>query len=211
MLRLDHLFIIVSPQAPEADALVDIGLKEGRGNSHTGQGTSNRRFFFNNTTLEFLYLHDIAEAMNGAGKELRLVERAINVEGSPFGLVARWSDPHSEPDFPHWKYQPDYFPEPMAFFVGNNSNNFSEPLCICMPPALSVPENLPTPRNHDWVLTDLKLCIPGSMASNVLTTFGACELVNIRPNEDHHITMTFNHGKLSRKHIFPELQLTIEY
>lgn len=211
MLQLDHLFILVSPQAPEADALLDIGLLEGPSNAHPGQGTRNRRFFFNNTTLEFLFIHDIAEAMNGAGKRLQLMERAIAADGSPFGLIARWSDTDSEPQYPHWKYQPDYFPKPMSFFVGNNARNFAEPICICMPPSLPKSDKTPSPNNPDWVLTQLTLSVPGSLPSETLSTFGECNLVTIKHNEDHHVTLTFNNSALSKKHFFPDAQLSIEY
>jgi len=87
MLRLDHFFILASPGAPEADALLKLGLVEGASNEHPGQGTANRRFFLANTKLEFLYIQDIAEAMNGAGKGLRFTERAIDTNASPVGLV----------------------------------------------------------------------------------------------------------------------------
>lgn len=55
-MQLDHFFILTSPGAPEADALVQLGLIEGTSNAHPGQGTANRRFFFANTTIEFLYI-----------------------------------------------------------------------------------------------------------------------------------------------------------
>ena len=90
MLQLDHIFVLASPGALEADALLELGLLEGSANQQPGQGTRNRRFFFANTTLEFLFVENIGEAMNGAGKGLKLVERAIDIEGSPFGLIARW-------------------------------------------------------------------------------------------------------------------------
>jgi len=90
MLRLDHIFVLTSPGAPEADALLERGLVEGVARQHPGQGTSNRQFNLANTTLEFLFVQDIAEAINGAGKDLKLVERAIDIDASPFGLVTRW-------------------------------------------------------------------------------------------------------------------------
>lgn len=210
MLLLDHLFIIVSPSAPEADGLIEIGLIEGPSNEHPGQGTANRRFFLANTTIEFIFVHNIAEAMNGAGKDLKFVERAIDIDASPFGLVTRWSDAGSEPDFAHWKYQPDYFPEPMQFLVGKNSNNFAEPLCICMPPKLEKPSSMPEPTNRDWTLTQLDVSFPRSVASGALTSFAQCDMVNIRHNEDHHLKLVFNDGRLSKKHLFPDLHLTIE-
>jgi hypothetical protein len=46
--ELDHAFIACRPGAPEADALLRQGFVEGSPNTHPGQGTANRRFFFDN-------------------------------------------------------------------------------------------------------------------------------------------------------------------
>lgn len=52
MTAIDHLFVCCAPGAPEADTLVGLGFHEGSGNTHPGQGTANRRFFFRNAYLE---------------------------------------------------------------------------------------------------------------------------------------------------------------
>ncbi len=46
MPELDHLFLCCSEGAPEAATLVRRGPTEGSSNTHPGQGTANRRFFF---------------------------------------------------------------------------------------------------------------------------------------------------------------------
>jgi len=179
MLQLDHIFVLASPGAPEADALVKRGLIEGAARQHPGQGTSNRLFILANTTLEFLFIQNIAEAMNGAGKNLKLLERAIDTQASPFGLVTRWFGDEPTPDYPYWEYQAEYFPEPMCFYVGKNADNFDEPLCICMPTALPLPKNPPKPDNSNWFLTEAELCIPAISASETLTRFGKCDKVSV--------------------------------
>jgi len=212
MLTLDHIFILVSPGAPEADALVNMGLIEGTSNDHPGQGTSNRRFFFPNTTIELLFINDIAEAVNGAGKQLKLMERAIDVEGSPFGLVTRWLADEPIPNFPHWTYQPDYFPKAMCFYVGENSDNFQEPLWICMPPALPVSKSPPTPNNSEWTLTGVEVSLPRFAASETLTTFSKCDMVSIALGEEHHLKLTFNHATKNQTMSFlPNMPLTIAW
>jgi Glyoxalase-like domain len=55
---VDHAFIACSPGAPEAGALLRLGFIEGQGNTHPGQGTANRRFFFENFMLELLWVAD---------------------------------------------------------------------------------------------------------------------------------------------------------
>ncbi len=57
-LELDHVFILVKPEAEVADLLIEHGIREGRGNKHPGQVKSNRRFYFANGMLEFLWVHN---------------------------------------------------------------------------------------------------------------------------------------------------------
>ncbi len=62
MFELDHLFLWASPGGVEADRLVTFGLTEGEPNTHPGQGTACRRFFFRNAYLELLWVNDPIEA-----------------------------------------------------------------------------------------------------------------------------------------------------
>lgn len=55
-LELDHIFVCVKPNAPEAIALNNFGLHEGRRRTHQGQGTVNVCFFFQNAYLELLQI-----------------------------------------------------------------------------------------------------------------------------------------------------------
>ncbi len=91
-LELDHFFILVKPEARVADLLIAKGFEEGTRNIHPGQGTSNRRFFFANGMLEFIWVRDIAEAENGSGRDLRFPERDLDSNASPFGVILRQKD-----------------------------------------------------------------------------------------------------------------------
>ena len=62
--ELDHVFVCVAPDAPEADLLVAFGLLEGTPNTHPGQGTANRRFYFRNAMLELVWVRDEDEAQS---------------------------------------------------------------------------------------------------------------------------------------------------
>ena len=44
--ELDHLLVWVDVGGPEAERLAAFGLTEGAPNTHPGQGTACRRFFF---------------------------------------------------------------------------------------------------------------------------------------------------------------------
>jgi len=211
-IELDHIFVLTSPGAPEAQGLVNAGFGEGKSNQHPGQGTANRRFFFANTTLEFLFVDDIADAMNGAGKGLRLVERAIDVAGSPFGLVTRVIANVKEPNFPSWKYFPEYFPGDMCFYVGDNSDNFDEPLCICMPPELVRPVKTTPTENEGYVLTNVVLATPSAKPSQALIAFSHCDNLSVEHGKPHALTMVFNNGNDKQSlSLQPDLPVTLQW
>lgn len=133
-LALDHFFILVEPDAKVADLLVELGLEESYSRLHEGQGTSNRCFKFSNSMMELLWLRDEQEANNGPANGLKFPERSANKEVSPFGLILnRQESSELQMPFNGWSYQPGYFPAPMAFHVGSNSDNLIEPLCIYIP------------------------------------------------------------------------------
>jgi hypothetical protein len=60
--ELDRAFVCTALDAPKADLLVAFGLAEGTPNTHPGQGTANRRFYFRNAMLELVWVRDEREA-----------------------------------------------------------------------------------------------------------------------------------------------------
>jgi hypothetical protein len=116
-LELDHVFICCSPGAPESDALVRLGLNEGSPNTHPGQGTANRRFFFRNAFLELLWVSEPAEARSEQTRRTRLWERWSQRSSSacPFGVVFRPKGANAATaPFATWSYRPNYLPSGVA-------------------------------------------------------------------------------------------------
>jgi hypothetical protein len=120
MFELDHLFLWASVGGPEADRLVAFGLTEGEPNTHPGQGTACRRFFFRNAFLEVVWAHDPIEAQaegtHATGLWPRWCGRARAT--SPFGLCLRPARPGGAVPFPAWEYRPPYLPAPLVIHVG---------------------------------------------------------------------------------------------
>jgi hypothetical protein len=116
-LELDHVFICCSPGAPEGNALVRLGLNEGSPNTHPGQGTANRRFFFRNAFLELLWVSEPAEARSEQTRRTRLWERWSQRTSSacPFGVVFRPKGANAATaPFATWAYYPTYLPSGLA-------------------------------------------------------------------------------------------------
>ena len=74
--ELDHVFVMVRPGAPEAEAaaLARAGLCESFRRDHPGQGTTNLCCCFDNAYLELLWLNNPAEALAPPAARLQLAD-----------------------------------------------------------------------------------------------------------------------------------------
>ena len=194
-IALHHFFILTEPGAPQADRIADLGLIEGSRNTHPGQGTANRRFFFLNTVLELLYVHDMEEAVSGPGRRLGIAERSTNPAASPFGLIVKASSGASGVPFNSWRYCPEYFASDQCFLVGENADRLEEPLCICMPLNLSIAGADPQRSNPEMNLTSLRISVPVANPSPTLQTFAECPGVSLGLSEPHRLELVFNDGR----------------
>jgi hypothetical protein len=131
--ELDHVIVFCDVGAPEADALLGRGLHEGPRNSHPGQGTANRRFFFRNAYLEFLWVEQAAEAQSDEVRPTRLWERwSRRAQDCPFGLVFRPGGRLATGTIPAWTYAPAYFPKGFSIEVASGIPP-GEPLLFYLP------------------------------------------------------------------------------
>lgn len=89
--EIDHIFILTDIGTGAADQLISLGFVEGFSNVHPGQGTANRRFFFNNVGLELLWADNEADATSAPIRRTHLWERWKNRKDSacPFGVCLR--------------------------------------------------------------------------------------------------------------------------
>ena len=193
-IALDHVFVLTTPQAAVGDRLIEFGLVEGSPNTHPGQGTANRRFFFANFMLEFLYVSDADEALNGPGAGMRLADRVAAAGASPFGFVLR-GDPS---EFPGWTYFPDYFPDGVGFHVSANSDDLTEPLCILIPDEMIGKGSFSQSDVQDSSLTSARVSWPGPTPSRPLSALGRCRSVEVRSNSPHRLELLFDGGKTGR-------------
>ena len=211
-IELDHFFILTEPGAPHADLLSGIGLTEGPRNEHPSQGTANRRFFFSNMGLELLYVRDASEAARGRGSRLRIVERAADDKASPFGLIVRATTESTDMPFPGWRYCPEYFQADQCFHVGENSDLLEEPLCICMPLNMPLPEDQLRLANRKMTVTELRLSVPVVRPTVTLEAIADCERISLRLNEPHRLEIVFNEEKEGKsKDMTPELPLVVRW
>jgi len=212
-LELHHFFILVEPGGKVAELLAAIGMQEGTRNTHEGQGTSNRRFFFSNGALELLWIHSDKEAMQGPGQGMLLAERAKGKKASPFGVIFnRKDDIDLEMPFRGWKYKPDYFQSPWAFHIGDNSNNTVEPLCVYMP---FVEPGMQKGSDENVLFNTISKVIvytPSKSLSHVINVVNKADRLSVKRGQEHLMEITFNDNKDDLSHDFrPDIPLIVHW
>lgn len=218
-LALDHFFILVEPEAKVASLLVELGLEESFSRDHPGQGTSNRCFSFSNSKLELLWLRDEEEANNGPADGLKFPQRSTNKQASPFGLIfnrtvstKKTSD--LEMPFNGWSYQPDYFPAPMAFHVGSNSENIKEPLCIYIPfmDPLEKQVDLVSEKGKFKSISNVHIHVPVESLSPELLIASQADGLTVECGDEHLMEVTFDKKACGlSKDLRPDLSLILHW
>lgn len=134
------------------------------GNVNLAPLWTNRRFYFANGMVEFLWVRDAEAAMNVPGRDLGFVERAQDSTASPFGALLVKQDPANPgAPFPGWTYQPDYFSSPNRFHVGGN---LAEPLDFCAP-RIKPKATSPSPVRNGQAISQVCIYTPAQCTTGV--------------------------------------------
>jgi hypothetical protein len=215
--EIDHVFVLASVGAPEADCLLDAGFIEGSPNTHRGQGTANRRFFFARTMLEFLWVTDPAEAQAPPARDLHLWQRWSGREdagsgASPFGICVRPAEANTEGSaapFSHWQYLPAYTSTPIA--IGTNSARIDEPLLFALPRLPPRDE----PRRHTngvSALRSVRLSAPAaSLASSEIHALRGVPGLIVEPAAAHLLEISFEGSGARSLDCRPALPLILRW
>ncbi|NDJ51737.1 MAG: VOC family protein [Chloroflexi bacterium] len=219
--EIDHILIMADRDAPQADRLVELGFSEGAPNTHPGQGTANRRFFFSNFMLEFNFVVDEDEASSDLTAPTYLLERwqGRNGSGSPFGICLRPdADGAQAPPFSTWPYQPSYLPAGKPIDMAHNAAKLDEPLLFYVGWISAAPINLTKAEqpiehpNGASQLTAVELVMPLENHSAELQSFFDLDLVHLLPAEQHHLSIIFDEGRQGQSHYLdPQIPLRLRW
>lgn len=129
-MEFDHIFITIKNLAEVEKAckiLLQAGFTQGSDNVHAGQGTANKRFFFQNAFIEFIYPNPqltieqaVKEMQSPVTQATKLYERIYEVNNaSPFGICFRPTNTTSKEQpiklpFATWQYCPEYLPKSLS-------------------------------------------------------------------------------------------------
>lgn len=213
-LQLHHVFVCASASAPEAKDLLGAGLIEGSGNVHLGQGTSNRRFFFENGFLELIWVHDERESQSDMTAPTRLWDRwtGRGKVANPFGLcfVSALGAGPGLP-FPTRAYRPSYLTEGRSFlFVDGLS--LAEPEIFLPSWAQSTSSPPSEPTKHPLGLrkmTSLSIGLPDpASTSTSLRAVVDARLVRIHRSATPELVINFV-SQTEIRQDFPALGLSL--
>jgi len=191
---------------------LDAGLVEGSPNTHPGQGTANRRFFFESGYLELLWVDDEGEAQSDFTAPTKLWDRWVGRgrTANPFGLCFSSSRGiESSLPFATWAYRPPYLSEERSLLFADKLP-LSEPeiFILSWPQAQSSPEAEPT--DHPLGLREMRSVSVGVLAptdiSDTLSKIRDAGLIKTHRSVAPELVIEFaSHQKV--QHSIPELGL----
>lgn len=212
---IDHIFIFSSCQGKETDDLVDFGFTEGSNRIHPGQGTVNRKIYFENFFLEIVWVHKEAEIRSENVATTKLWERSnfLNNGYSPFGL-GFVNTPDTDKLFENAiRYQPEYFPTGTSFDILTNEQNPCLPWTFRLP--LSGQKKQIEPIDHANGIRKLTSAIfemPAKEGSAEFTSMlEANTAVEFRQGSKNKLILEFDKGRNGQLKKFDKLNLVIRY
>jgi hypothetical protein len=226
-MELDHVFIFTQLSKQVVNVLHQFGLTEGTPNVHPGQGTSCRRFFFENAYLEIVWVSSEEKIKSPSIIKTSLWERSQYPETNycPFGLCFRKAyavNQNADLIFKDgWKYTPPYLQNGTFINIASNSGYPSEPMLFEIPFFNSAPKNHPAgsqqPLNHILgfkEITKVILSLPTSV-ENLSTAMEQVinnSIVIMETGDAFSIALEFNNCKQGKIQSFtPLVPLTIRW
>ena len=215
---LDHVFVCCAEGAPEAERLVRLGLAEGAPNTHPGQGTACRRFFFENAYLELIWVTDAQEAQAEPAARARLWPRWSQraTDASPFAVILRpTGGDEPDPPFASWAYHPAYLPPHLGIDVAE-ATPLSEPaffyIAFARPPGLMQTQ----PRGHRLRvrrISAIEVGMPGGSAPCAAArAVQDAGIVTFVETAHHVMTVTFDDARAGGSaDLRPELPLLLRW
>lgn len=216
-MEIDHIFICIKEPEKLSKILIEFGLTEGEPNVHIGQGTANRRFFFQNFGLELLYLNNVEKLLSPLTAPTKLYDRLTNesADTSPFGICFRPSPKAMRiEDYSTWEYFPLSFPKPFKIDVFNAP--FSDPLFEYMGFLTTADKQIHLRRKHSLGVENLTSTIIhtpyDALDSDLKQDLEKFNIINFETSDTHVLELEFDQHRQGQRNDFrPELPLIINW
>lgn len=222
-LQFDHVWIVVTRDAPERAALEKAGLKVSpEVNRHDGQGTASVTADFLNSYLELMWPDPTVSVAQGAERGVEKFKNRMNWRTSgwcPIGIALHRNGPAAPLPFPTWTIAPDWMPKGTAIEILTARDDTKSPSFFIEPEVLAVKEktNTASPaRTHPSgveKITAIQLIKPKEYQSVAAFTYvEKAGVFKSKEGTDWAIEVTFDGGrKGQQKDLRPDLPLVIRF
>jgi hypothetical protein len=229
-LEFDHVWIVVSRDAPERLALERAGFKISPNiNRNDGQGTASVSTEFFNAYIELMWPDPTVPVAPGAERGVEKFKNRMNWRTSgwsPIGIALHRTGPNTTLPFPTWSIAPEWMPTGSAIEILTPRDDTKSPSFFIEPPALAVkeeanrklPENDPRRASFQHPIgveriTAIRIVRP--KAYQPISPFTYLEKAGVLKSEEGNewaVDVTFDHGrKAQTKDFRPDLPLIIHY
>jgi len=226
-LEFDHVWIVVSRDAPERAALERAGLKISPDvNRHDGQGTASISAEFLNAYLDLMCPDPTVSVAPGAERGVEKFKNRMNWRASgwcPIGIGLHRSGPATPLPFPTWTIAPDWMPKGTAIEILTARDDTKSPSFFIEPPVSAVKEEAnrkidsASPASDHPIgierITDIQLIRPKEYQPVAAFTYlEKAGIFKSTEGKEWVIEVTFDGGrKAQTKDLRPDLPLMIHY
>ena len=232
-LEFDHVWIVVTRDAPERAALERAGLRISPNvNRNDGQGTASVSAEFLNAYIEPMWPDPTVSVASGAERGVEKFKNRMNWRTSgwcPIGIALHRTAPATPLPFPTWSIAPDWMPKGTAIEILTARDDTKSPSCFIEPPLLAVKDqanrktdNASPARTASLAsdhpigverITDIQLIKPKEYQPVAAFTYlEKAGIFKSTEGKEWAIEITFDGGrKVQTKDLRPDLPLIIHY
>ena len=229
-LEFDHVWIVVTRDAPERAALERAGFKISRDVSRNdGQGTSSVAAEFLNAYIELIWPDPTVSVAPGAERGVEKFKNRMNWRAtgwSPIGIALHRAGPGTSLPFPTWSIAPTWMPAGSVIEILTPRDDTKSPSFFIEPTVLAVKEevNRKLPENDSKRalfkhpigverVTEVRLVRPRAYQPIAAFTYlEQAGIFKVSEGTSWAVEVTFDAGrKAQTKDLRPDLPLIIHY
>jgi hypothetical protein len=221
---LDHVWIMVTPNAPERAALTRAGFQISPDlNRHDGQGTASITVEFENSYLELIWPDStvsVAPGLERAAEKFRQRMLWRSSGWCPFGVGLRRTTPSNDPlPFPTWSWTAEWMPKGSVMEMLTPRDDTRSPALFIEPRGLTdtAEQAARGSRYHHPSgarrITAIRLISPKTYEPiAALKYLEAQHVLSVSKGDQWLLELTFDDGKRKKSEdLRPDLPITIRY
>ena len=223
-IELNHVWVMVSSNAPERAALTRAGFLISRDvNRHDGQGTASITVEFENAFLELIWLDStvsVAPGMERGAEKFRQRMLWRSSGWCPIGVgLRRTTSSNDALPFPTWSWTAEWMPKGSKMEMLTPRDDTRSPALFIAPEALTNPAEQAARSSlyHHPIgvhrMTALRLISPKTYQPIApLTYLQAQHVLSLKAGDQWVLELTFDDGKRKKsKDLRPDLPILIHY